>query len=33
VNGLFLAVKPAELGLLGEVLVYNVDHGVDLLAR
>ena len=33
VDGLSLALKPAELGLLGEVPVYNVDDGVDLLAR
>jgi hypothetical protein len=33
VNGLFLALKPTELGLPGEVPIYNVDDGVDLLAR
>ena len=32
-NALVLALKPAELGLLCEVAVYNVDDGVDLLAR
>ena len=32
-DGLSLALKPAELGLLGEVAVYNVDDSVDLLAR
>ena len=33
VDGLFLALKPAELGLLGEIPVYNVNDSVDLLAR
>ena len=33
VDGLFLALESTELGLLGEVAVYNVDDGVDLLAR
>jgi hypothetical protein len=32
-DGLLLALKVAELGLLGEVSIYNVDDGVDLLAR
>jgi hypothetical protein len=30
---LFLALKPAELGLVGEVPIYNADDGIDLLAR
>ena len=33
VDGLFLALESTELGLLGEVTVYNVDDGVDLLTR
>jgi hypothetical protein len=33
VDGLLLALKPAELGLLCEVPVNDVDDGVDLLAR
>src|ERR687897_1341734 len=33
VDGLLLGVKPAKPGLLGEVAVYYVDYGVDLLAR
>ena len=32
-DGLFLALESTELGLLGEVAVYNVDDGIDLLAR
>ncbi len=33
VDGLFLALESTELSLLGEVTVYNVDDGVDLLTR
>jgi len=33
VDGLFLALKPAELALLGEVPIYNADDGIYLLAR
>jgi hypothetical protein len=32
VDGLFLALKPAELGLLCKVAVDDADDGVDLLA-
>ncbi len=32
-DGLFLALEPAELGLLCEVAVDDADDGVDLLAR
>jgi hypothetical protein len=33
VDSLFLTLESTELGLLGEVAVYNVDYGIDLLAR
>ncbi len=33
VDGLSHALKPAELGLLAEVPVYDADDGVDRLAR
>ena len=32
-DGLFLALESTELSLLGKVAIYNVDDGVDLLAR
>ena len=32
-DGLSLALKPAKLGLLSKAPVYNVDDGIDLLAR
>jgi hypothetical protein len=33
VDGLLLGLKPAQLGLLGEVAVDDPHHGVDPLAR